>query len=357
MSKIDEIFNDIAVITQEEEPIEAGCSPKLFDFKWLFFLTKNENINSDYLKPSQLKTLKKNIENILDYSRFIRERTRVFFVNRSHYYNIEEKIDELNLDEPLDSSIRYIEIVFAFNGSIRDIFSFVQTLCLIKKAFIYSTMFHYYNINSFEISLSDGSEWKIDDRIYMDDFPYSDLKYDSKLISNWFKDEKNVRKIYKVFTYMAGKHDRDYIEDGTIWIQKHLEPRLMLDAFDPEIGHAMAMKPSLAWMVDETPPRKLKIKNKKSRFFWQFFATAAIGMCHYNTEYYVVDEINKAIADGRLSKTARRFYSTTYKDIRYTIAYMGRIFIKQELSHIDVSLIVSEKLEIDTSKLKTNGVR
>ena len=356
MSKIDEIFNDIAVITQEDEPLKAGCSPKLFDFKWLFFLSRNENINSDYFKPSQLKTLKKNIENILDYSRFIKERTHVFFVNRTHYYNIEEKIDEINLEDPLNDNIRYIEVMFAFNGSVRDIFSFVQTMCLIKKAFIYSTLFHYYNINSLEISLSDGSEWKIDDRLYMDDFPYSDLQYNSKLILNWFKDDKNVRKIYKIFTYMAGKRDRDYIEGATLWIQKHLEPMLMLDAFDPEIGHAMSMKPHLTWIVDETPPIKLKIKNKNARYFWQFFSTAAIGMCHYNTKYYVVDEINKAVEDGRLSKTSKRFYSTTYKNVRYTIAYMGRIFIKQELSHIDVSLIVSEKLEIDTSKLKKNGV-
>ena len=357
MSKIDEIFNDIAVITQEEEPIEAGCSPKLFDFKWLFFLTKNENINSDYLKPSQLKTLKKNIENILDYSRFIRERTRVFFVNRSHYYNIEEKIDELNLDEPLDSSVRYIEIVFAFNGSIRDIFSFVQTLCLIKRAFIYSTMFYYYNINSFEILLSDGYEWKIDDRIYMDDFPYSDLTYKSKVISNFFKDHKNVRKIYKVFTYMAGKHDKEYISEATLWIQNQLNPELLLDAFDPEIGQPMSTKPDLCWETLDTPPIRLKIKNRKSRYLWQFFATSAIGMCHYNTEYFVVDEINRAIEEGRLSKTAHRLYTTTYKGTRYTLAYMGRIYIRQELSHIDVGLLVSEKLKIDTSKIKTNGVR
>lgn len=335
---IDDILNDTSVLQLAEVKIgKNGCSPRNYSLKWNIFLTKqNESDCPKELALAQLDEVRHKIENALDYSRLIKRRSDVFIQS-----GFADKEGELNIDRICE--IRYIDIVFSFDGCIRDIYAFVLLLNHIKRACAYSPFFYLFAVQSIEVWSSDGSNWNIVDRLYMDEIPLKKIQYNDDFKALIKENTTDTRRLYKMFTYMASRDEIDMLADSSEWLLKFISYREILDDFNPDIGDIYAMKPHLTWNYYKTRPVKLNMSQKNSRYFWKILSIGSIGWCHRTTDYFIVNEINKAIDDGRLSSVSTKYYMTHHGGKTYYLHYLGRIFIKQERSHLDVTLLIEEE--------------
>jgi hypothetical protein len=335
---IDDILNDASVLQLDEVEIgKNGCSPENYSLKWSIFLSKqNESDCPKELALAQLDEVRHKIENALDYSRLIKQRSDVFIQS-----GFADKEGELNIDRICE--IRYIDIVFAFNGCIRDIYAFVLLLSHIKRACANSPFFYLFAVQSIEVWSSDGSNWNTVDRLYLDEIPLKKIQYNDDFKAIIKENTTDTRRLYKMFTYIASGDEIDMLADSTEWLLKFISYREILDDFNPDIGDIYAMKPQLTWNCFKTQPVKLDMSQKNSRYFWKILSMGSIGWCHRTTDYFIVNEINKAIADGRLSGVSTKYYMTSHKGKTYFMHYLGRIFIKQERSHLDVTLLIEEE--------------